>query len=256
MNSRPIVSFFRVASLLLLLVAVGLLAAITTMHFAIHGAEVQVPSLKGMTVPDARNVTAGLGLNLNVDNRYYSADVAAGHILTQSPAPGTEVRREWQVRVSESLGPQKVDVPDTVGQQERVADLQLRRVGLEVGPAVHLPTASAAEGTVLAQDPPAHAQDIAQPTVSLLVAAPDDEAPDGYVMPNMVGLPVLTAEIALTKAGIKSATLTYQSVPIGQIGSGVAAPVAPIKPGSVIAQWPAAGTRVDQTTKVRLTAAK
>jgi beta-lactam-binding protein with PASTA domain len=66
----------------------------------------------------------------------------------------------------------------------------------------------------------------------------------------------LTAEIALTKAGIKSATPTYQSVPIGQIGSGVAAPVAPIKPGSVIAQWPAAGTRVDQTTKVRLTAAK
>ena len=68
-----------------------------------------------MTVADARSVTAGLGLNLDVDNRYYSGDVAAGHILTQSPAPGTVVRREWQVRVAESLGPQMVDVPDTVG---------------------------------------------------------------------------------------------------------------------------------------------
>ncbi len=256
MNSRSIANFFRVASLLTLLIAVALLAAITTMHFAIHGAEVDVPSLKGMTVADARSVTAGLGLNLNVDNRYYSGDVAAGHILTQSPSAGTVVRREWQVRVSESLGPQKVDVPDIVGLQQRVAELQLRRVGLEVGTAAHLPTAKAATGTVLAQDPPAHAQDIAQPTVSLLVAAPDDETPDGYVMPNLVGLPVLSAEIALSKVGIKAATPVYESVPAAPVGTGNAPPVLPIKPGSVIAQMPAAGARVDQSTIVKLKAAK
>src|SRR5271154_326887 len=112
---RPFINFFQVASLLLLLVVVALLAAITTMHFAIHGAEVQVPALKGMTVAEARSQTSGLGLNLDVDNRYYSGDVAAGHILTQSPAAGTVVRREWRVRVAESLGPQRVDVPETVG---------------------------------------------------------------------------------------------------------------------------------------------
>ena len=110
-----VANFFQIASLVMLLVAVALLAAIATMHFAIHGAEVQVPALKGMTVADARSQTSGLGLNLDVDNRYYSGDVAAGHILSQSPAPGTVVRREWRVRVAESLGPQKVDVPDTVG---------------------------------------------------------------------------------------------------------------------------------------------
>src|ERR1700739_3131653 len=125
MRTRPLVNFFRVASLLMLLVAVALLAAITTMHFAIHGAEVQVPALTGMTVADARSETAGLGLDLDVDNRYYSGDVAAGHILTQTPAPGTIVRREWQVRVAESLGPQQVDVPNAVGSDERIADLQL-----------------------------------------------------------------------------------------------------------------------------------
>src|SRR5579862_2970937 len=100
MNTRAITGFLRIASLLLLLVAIALLAAITTMHFAIHGAEVQVPPLKGMTVAEARSETSGLGLNLDVDNRYYSAEVAAGHILTQSPAPGTVVRREWRVRVA------------------------------------------------------------------------------------------------------------------------------------------------------------
>src|SRR5580658_11221188 len=186
MNTR-VVRFFQVASLVMLLVAVALLSAITTMHFAIHGAEVQVPALDGMTVADARSQTAGMGLNLDVDNRYYSGDVAAGHILTQSPAQGTVVRREWRVRVAESLGPQKVDVPDTVGRDQRVAALELRRAGLEVGAAAHLPYGNAAEGTVLAQDPPPHAQGIARPSINLLVAAPDDEAPDGYVMPDLAG---------------------------------------------------------------------
>src|SRR5271157_764976 len=133
MKTRLVVSFFQIASLVMLLVAVALLSAIATMHFAIHGAEVQVPALKGMTVAEARSQTAGLGLDLDVDNRYYSAEVAAGHILTQSPPPGTVVRREWRVRVAESLGPQKVEVPDTVGSEQRVASLQLRRAGLQVG---------------------------------------------------------------------------------------------------------------------------
>lgn len=249
---RAIAGFFRVASLLLLLLAVALMAAIVTMHFAIHGAEVQVPALKGMTVADALSETAGLGLNLDVDNRYYSGDVAAGHILTQSPAPGTIVRRDWHVRVAESLGPQKVDVPDTVGQDERVASLELRRAGLEVGAIARLPNA-AAEGTVLAQDPPAHAQGIAQPSVNLLVAAPDDETPDGYVMPDFTGWLFSSARAALAKANIRTAPPSLVDVPVAPIGNGTAPVRPPEKPGAVLTQLPAAGARIDQDTIVRFT---
>jgi beta-lactam-binding protein with PASTA domain len=256
MNTRAITGFFRVASLLLLLVVIALLAAITTMHFAIHGAEVQVPALKGMTVAEARSETSGLGLNLDVDNRYYSGEVAAGHILTQSPPPGTVVRREWRVRVAESLGPQSVDVPDTVGATERVASLQLRRAGLQVGEIARLPSASVAEGTVLAQDPPAHAQGIEEPSVNLLVAAPDNEAPDGYVMPDFSGWPIVTAQAALAKLGIKTATPVYVDAPMAPVSNGIAPPKLPFRPGSVLAQSPAAGSRVDQQTLVKLTVAK
>jgi eukaryotic-like serine/threonine-protein kinase len=256
MKTRPIANFFQVASLVMLLIAVALLAAIATMHFAIHGAEVQVPALAGMTVADARSQTAGLGLNLDVDNRYYSGDVAAGHILTQSPSAGTVVRREWRVRVAESLGPQKVDVPDTVGKDERVAALTLRRVGFEVGTTSQLPWSGAAEGTVLAQDPPAHAQGISRPTVNLLVAAPYDDAADGFVMPDMVGLPVVTAQAQLAKVGIQTAVPTYVAVPVASVGSGNAPLMAPVKPGAVIAQKPDAGARVDQNVKVTLTVAE
>jgi eukaryotic-like serine/threonine-protein kinase len=256
MNRRTVKNFFQIASLLLLLLVAALLAAITTMHFAIHGAEVQVPALKGMTVAEARSQTSGLGLNLVVDNRYYSGEVAAGHILTQSPAAGTVVRREWRVRVAESLGPQKVEVPDTVGRDERVAALTLRRVGLEVAATAQLPYTKAAEGTVIAQDPPAHAQGIAQPSINLLVAAPGDDAPDGFVMPDLTGLPVVTAQTQLAKVGIETASPTFVDVPIAPVGNGDAPPKPPVKPGSVIAQQPPAGARVDQATKVKLTVAK
>jgi eukaryotic-like serine/threonine-protein kinase len=256
MKTSAIRRFIRIGSLLLLLVTVALLAAIVTMHFAIHGAEVKVPPLQGMTVADARSETAGLGLNLDVDNRYYSSQVAAGHILTQSPTPGAVVRREWRVRVAESIGPQSVDVPDTVGVTERVASLQLRRAGLQVGEIARMPDAAVAEGTVIAQDPPAHAQGIEQPSVNLLVATPDDEIPDGYVMPDLTGWPIVSAQAALAKLGIKTAMPVYVDVPMTPVGSGDAPPKLPVRPGGVVAQVPASGSRVDQNTLVKLTVAK
>lgn len=253
---HPLVRFFRAASLVLVLVVIGLLSAITTMHFAIHGAEVQVPALKGMTVADARSQAAGLGLNLEVDNRYYSSDVAAGHILTQSPDSGTVVRREWRVRVSESLGPQKVDVPGTLGADERVAEMNLRRVGLAVGDVAHLPDAGASEGTVLAQDPPAQAQGIEGPNVALLVTAPADETPDGFVMPDLAGIPIVSAQSELMRAGLKTAPPEFKDVHVPPVGSGSAPPVLPVTPGAVIAQQPAAGMRVDPGIPVKLTVAR
>jgi beta-lactam-binding protein with PASTA domain len=253
---RPLLNFFQIASLMMALVAVALASAITTMHFAIHGAEVQVPALKGMTVADARSQTSGLGLNLNVDNRYYSSDVAPGHILTQSPAPGTVVRREWHVRVAESLGPQKVEVPDTVGVDERVAALKLRRVGLAVGATAQLPFGKSAEGTVLAQDPPAHAQGIEGPSINLLVAAASEDAPDGFVMPDFIGVPIVAAQTTLERVGLKGPTPTFVDVHVPDV-AGANAPLKPlVAPGSVIAQQPPAGARVDQNMQVKLTVAK
>ena len=101
----------RFLLVLLALAGLALLSAIVTMHFAIHGAEVTIPSFKGLTVAEATSKAASLGLNLSVENHFFSADVPAGHISGQSPAPGTVVRRQWHVQLTESLGPQRIAVP-------------------------------------------------------------------------------------------------------------------------------------------------
>jgi beta-lactam-binding protein with PASTA domain len=276
---RPIQNFFQGAMLLVGLVLTALVAAVLTMQFAIHGHEVRIPVLKDMTVAQARSQTSGLGLNLDVDNRYYSSDVAAGHILSQSPAPGSVVRREWRVRVAESLGPQKVEVPSVVGSQERSAALNLRRVGLEAGMTAELPDAKVEAGTVLAQDPPAKAQGIEKPSINLLVAAVDDSPPDGFVMPDLTGLPIVTAQSLLTRVGIKFGEPKFQDVAIppvsttgyapvsasasASVSAPAAAPVGQLAmakpaalPGSVMSQSPPAGYRVAVGSTVALTVAK
>jgi beta-lactam-binding protein with PASTA domain len=105
---------------------------------------------------------------------------------------------------------------------------------------------------VLAQDPPPHAQGIAQPSINLLVAAPDGDTPDGYVMPDLTGLPVASAKEVLARVGIKASIAK-----VVEAAATEGTPLkSPVKPSSVIAQQPIAGARVDQNTLVRLTVGK
>ena len=46
-----ILRLFQFALVLVLLVVVAMVSALTTMHFAIHGAEVKVPDFRGMGSP-------------------------------------------------------------------------------------------------------------------------------------------------------------------------------------------------------------
>jgi len=119
-----------------------------------------------------------------------------------------------------------------------------------------LPDSAVAEGTVISQDPPAHAQGIERPSVNLLVAVPEDENADGYVMPDLTGLPIVAAQAELARVGIKTDTPTFVDVPVPGVGAGNAPLVPPIAPGSIIAQAPLGGARVDQTMEVKLTVAK
>ena len=88
------------------------------------------------------------------------------------------------------------------------------------------------------------------------MAAAEDDAPDGFVMPDLTGLPVVTAQAELARVGIKTAAPSFVDVPVAPMGSGNALPVLPVKPGAVMAQQPAAGARVEQSVLVKLTVAK
>jgi len=74
-------------------------------------------------------------------------------------------------------------------------------------------------------------------------------------MPELIGLPVVTAQAELARVGIQSEA-KFVDVPVAPIGTGYAPPVQPLRPGAVTAQQPSAGARVFQNAQVVLTVAK
>jgi eukaryotic-like serine/threonine-protein kinase len=241
---------FQFVILTLGLALVALTSAIVTMRLVIHGAEVKIPSFQGLTAQQALAKAAELGVEMTIDNRFYSAEVPAGRILSQSPPPGAVVRREWHVRCIESLGPQTVAIPNLTGQPQRAAIMQLRRLGLEVGAVVRMNSATAPE-TVIAQDPLAGAAAVEKPSVALLISdpTPTDQASSTatYVMPDFTGHPYVTAAATITHAGLKLAPEIDTSALATPQGH------APPQPGTVIAQTPQAGYSIDPNTPVQLT---
>lgn len=182
------IGFFRFVLVVMLLVVVAMTSAVVTMHFAIHGSEVSIPDFHGMTVADAGQRAAAAGLTLRVENKLYSADVPAGRVANQSPAAGAIVRHGWRVWLTESLGPQKLAIPNALGQDQRVATIDIRRAGLQTGGVAVLAQPGAQPGTVIAQSPAPDASGVASPVVNLLVAA--QEAPPqtaAFVMPELEG---------------------------------------------------------------------
>ena len=192
---------FRFAMLALVLVVVALVSALTAMRFAIHGQEVSGARDCGLTPADAERAVAGLGLQIEVERQYYSPQIPEGRIMTQLPLPGTKVRRGWQVRVAQSLGPQRVVIPDVTRQSERAAEWNMQRRGLDVASTAEMQLPGTPADQVLAQSPPANASQVAAPRTSLLVTVAAD--PPAYVMPSFVGQPLGTASRTLQDAGFK-----------------------------------------------------
>jgi eukaryotic-like serine/threonine-protein kinase len=238
-------SFFRLVLLALVLLVVALISALTAMRLAIHGHEVSVPDLVGKNPAVARMIAEQNGLDLNVERQYYSATVPEGKILSQLPPAGSKVRQGWQVRVAESLGPQRIAIPNVIGQSERAANINVRRRGLDVGTIAQMQLPETPEGQILAQAPPPNASSVSDPKISLLVAAPVQS--QALVMPNFVG-----QQLGAVSQTVQDAGLHVGSVTMAQLPEGSATAMSPQpSPGSMIAsQNPAAGEKVLAGTTV------
>ena len=212
--------FFRMLLLALVLVTVALVSALTAMRLAIHGREVIIPKLVGMSPSEAERAGAASGLQVVIERQFYSPDVPEGKIMTQVPPPGTKVRRGWSIRVAQSLGPQRVAIPDVTGGSERIAELNIRRRGLSLGSVAHVNLPDVPLDRVISQSPPANASGVSVPKINLLVS--DGPEPAIYVMPNLTGQPLGSATLALQDAGIKVGRVSVlppaSSTPSSEIG--------------------------------------
>src|SRR5208283_1838265 len=193
-------SLFRLFLLLTVLVAVALLSAITTIRLTIHGRQENMPKLVGVSLESAQRITAGLGLELKVEDKIYSTQYAANEIAQQMPPPGTPLKMGQHVHVLVSLGPPQVKVPNLVGDSVRAARITAIQRGLTVGDVAVLPWPGDPD-QIVAQDPPPETAEVRTPTVNLLVSG--GEEPPAYLCPRFIGQPITDVRHVLEKNGFK-----------------------------------------------------
>src|SRR5215470_10948271 len=234
---------FRIVLMALVLLTVALVSALTAMRFAIHGREVVIPALTGKTLLDAERAVGASGLGVIVERQYYSPDVLEGKIISQVPPAGTKVRRGWTIRVAQSLGPQRVKIPDVTGESERVAELNIRRRGLDLGSTAQVNWPDLGPDHVVSQNPPANANGVLLPKISLLVS--DVPRPGEFVMPNFVGTPLGSATVLLGEAGIKVGRVSVvPQTPADNEAANIFPAAQAGEASMIVTQSPAAGQRV------------
>ena len=255
---------FSIGLTLLAMSTAALLGALLTMRVAIHASEVKVPNLAGQTLDDAADLTHDAKLNLTVENRFYSTTVPAGRVLSQFPAAGTSVRKGWHMRITESIGPQRIPIPDTLGMDQRDAATAIRRASLDLGTLAHIAAPGPAD-VVLAQTPAPNAEGVDKPEVSLLLSQSVESAHAAWVMPNLVGLSYTTAKARMKEMGLPLYAITPQAAaPIASIDPAAtangpstpeAAPLPAAPSGPIASQSPAVGTRVTAADNPHVTMA-
>jgi hypothetical protein len=96
------------------------------------GPEVRpLPDVTRIRGDRALTVLETSGFQVTVDS--VQSQVAAGQVISTDPRPGTRLSLPAQVRMTVSLGPPLVAVPDLIGLTEDQARARLLEVGLSVG---------------------------------------------------------------------------------------------------------------------------
>jgi beta-lactam-binding protein with PASTA domain len=261
----PVRRFFNLVLGAMAMIAVAMFSAFLAMRLAIHGREVKVPQLTHMTISEASRRASSMGLRLQLENRFYSPDIPVGQVLAQYPVAGATVRRQWPVRVTESLGSQQVSIPNLQGEGERAASINLRRLGLELGTVGHVAIPGPV-GVVVAQTPAPGAEGVDRPSVSILLNDGPQDVSSGYVMPSLVGLTISGAYVRAGAAGLRivsaedvTPAAAGQSAAAGQPADparpapiATTSPVSALTPGIVVAQNPLSGHRVTRGDAVQL----
>lgn len=243
--------FFRFVLMAMVLIVVGLMSALTAMRVAIHGRETTVPNFVKLSTAEAERTAVSSGLSIMLEGQFYSSDVAEGRIVSQQPPLGTRVRRGWRVRLAQSLGPQRVVIPNVVGESPRAAEINVRQRGLELGPIAqaHLPNAPTDQ--IIAQSPPPNAEGVQSPKLNVLIAA--EPEPQAFVMPNFVGRPLTEATTIIEQAGF----IAHVAAQLPSAGATTQSPSQPANNAVatvtlVTHQSPAAGQKITAGTPITL----
>ena len=203
-------------------------------------AEVEVPDVTGKQMTLAKQILEDKRLRVKVDEEF-SADVPAGMVISQNPEAGAKVKEERLVTIKVSKGGENIEMPDVRGLKKADAIAKIEKMGLKVGRVSERASDEEEAGTVIASDPRAGTRVTKGETVDLVISK-GKKAKKSSGVPDVTGLPLESAQKALTSAGFK----------VGSVERKASKQAA----GTVISQSPGGGAEALEGESIHLVVAE
>ncbi|BCT75921.1 serine/threonine protein kinase [Sinomonas cyclohexanicum] len=221
-------------------VVLALIAALAGWFFGVGpGAAATVPTVKDLTVDQARPLFDQAGLSFSTQN-VFDDGIASGLIVGSTPAAGSQIRKFQGVSVLVSKGPQLFPLDNLRGMSAEAAKSAIAAAQNTLGPVSEAYDDTVPAGVVISQDPGAGTLLRHGSAISLTVS----KGPQPITVPKVVGMAQSDALAALRAAGldpvVSADEVNDKTVP----------------KGSVAAQDPADGATLTKGGKVNLTISK
>ncbi len=133
-----------------------------------------VPDVTGRSLGDAQQALREAGLEAGGVRQGYSETVPAGAVIEQEPVAGEVRPAGTPVDLVVSLGPERHQVPDVVGQARDAAAQAIEGASLAVGAVTQVFDCAVAPGTVMQQTPAGGAMVPRDTPVALVVSGGSD----------------------------------------------------------------------------------
>jgi len=197
--------------------------------------KVGVPDVRKATLSQGRIILEGRRLFLVAESEREDPSIPEGSIISQTPLPGSLVRRGTPVSVVLSKGKVGKAIPDLSLVSLDEARRILEDMGLKIGSVTEQPSDSIAEGSVISTFPSANSLVKGGAIIDIVVSRRKD-----VVVPNVLGRRLGVAKEILEKAGLKIGKIDY---------------VCDVEKlfDIILRQDPKPGSKVSRTTAINLT---
>lgn len=213
--------FLKGLAIVLLLIGVGIMSAIAVVALLLRQEEVRVPDLTGQDIVNVIETVTQQGLKLGVDRREPHPSLPRDTVISQTPPPGSGIKKGRLVRIVLSQGPSDMQAPKLIGENFRKADIMIRQGGFIPGDVSRVFSDIVERDTVIAQDPPAGSQLDRGGKISILVSG-GKKAPV-FIMPKLSGRKTDEAVRILDRMGIQHRLVTRASSTQSQTGDRIVA---------------------------------
>lgn len=235
--------FLKGLALFVALIGVGIVSAFAVVALLLRQEEVRAPDLTGQDIVNVIDIVTAQGLQLKVERREPHPTLPRDTVISQSPPPGSGIKKGRQVRVVVSQGPSEMTAPKLVGENFRKADIMIRQAGFSPGDVSRVYSDSVDRDIVIAQAPQAGNPIDRDGRISVLVSA--GKRAQAFVMPKLTGKKAAEAARTIERIGLQYRLVSRTSATHSQPEDRI-----------VVSQKPGAGHPVDADGTVEIVVGK